>query len=249
MAKVRGSFSGVSGVATIAEVPEESTLEIEIDANTIDTKDANRDAHLRSNDFFGVEDHPDHQLPQHRHPARQGRERVAGRRRPHHQGHHPPGHRRPRVPRRRHRPLGQPAHRLLGRRPRGQPGGLGPDLERPPGDGRVPAVQVGPPGDRGRAGPQVTSTCGTSAGARGFPPGRRPIARDMLAEPDVDRAVVAAATRPIAAPLERCAEFLGADEATVRKAAAHVEPYVPTETGLRRRRRVSSFPGTRRRGS
>jgi hypothetical protein len=48
----------------------------------------------------------------------------------------------------------------------------------------------------------------------------------MLAEPDVDRAVVAAATRPIAAPLERCAEFLGVDVATVRKAAAHVEPYV-----------------------
>jgi polyisoprenoid-binding protein YceI len=58
MAKVRGSFSGVSGVATIAEVPEESTLEVEIDASTIDTKDPNRDAHLRSNDFFGVEDHP-----------------------------------------------------------------------------------------------------------------------------------------------------------------------------------------------
>ena len=58
MAKVRGSFSGVSGVATVAEVPEESTLEIEIDTTTIDTKDPNRDAHLRSNDFFSVEDHP-----------------------------------------------------------------------------------------------------------------------------------------------------------------------------------------------
>jgi polyisoprenoid-binding protein YceI len=58
MAKVRGSFPGVSGVATVAEVPEESTLEIEIDTTTIDTRDPNRDAHLRSNDFFGVEDHP-----------------------------------------------------------------------------------------------------------------------------------------------------------------------------------------------
>jgi hypothetical protein len=48
----------------------------------------------------------------------------------------------------------------------------------------------------------------------------------MLAEPDVDRAVVAEATRPIAAPLARCGEFLGVDVATVRKAAAHVEPYV-----------------------
>jgi polyisoprenoid-binding protein YceI len=58
MAKVRGRFPTASGAATIAEVPEESTLEIEIDANSIDTKDETRDAHMRSNDFFGVEDHP-----------------------------------------------------------------------------------------------------------------------------------------------------------------------------------------------
>lgn len=55
----------------------------------------------------------------------------------------------------------------------------------------------------------------------------------MLAEPDVDRAVVAAATRPIAALLERCAEFLGMDVSTVREAAAHVEPYVRVDgTGV-----------------
>ncbi len=58
MAKVRGKFSGVSGVATIAERPEDSTLEIEIDTTTVDTGDTTRDGHLRSNDFFGVEDHP-----------------------------------------------------------------------------------------------------------------------------------------------------------------------------------------------
>jgi hypothetical protein len=32
--------------------------------------------------------------------------------------------------------------------------------------------------------------------------------------------------RPIAAPLERCAQLLGADLATVRELAAKVEPYV-----------------------
>jgi hypothetical protein len=32
--------------------------------------------------------------------------------------------------------------------------------------------------------------------------------------------------RPIAAPLERCAELLGVDLATVRELAAKVEPYV-----------------------
>ena len=34
------------------------------------------------------------------------------------------------------------------------------------------------------------------------------------------------AGRPIAAPLERCAELLGVDLATVRELAAGVEPYV-----------------------
>ena len=58
MARVRGRFAGVSGEARIAEVPEASTLQVEIDASTVDTKDPNRDAHLRSSDFFGVEDHP-----------------------------------------------------------------------------------------------------------------------------------------------------------------------------------------------
>ena len=58
MAKVRGRFPAAQGVAQIAERPEDSTLEIEIDASSIDTKDETRDAHMRSNDFFGVEDHP-----------------------------------------------------------------------------------------------------------------------------------------------------------------------------------------------
>ena len=33
-------------------------------------------------------------------------------------------------------------------------------------------------------------------------------------------------TRPLAAPLKRCAELLGVDLATVSRAAANVEPYV-----------------------
>jgi hypothetical protein len=35
--------------------------------------------------------------------------------------------------------------------------------------------------------------------------------------------------RPIAAPLERCAELLGVDLATLRELAANVEPYVRTD--------------------
>jgi len=33
-------------------------------------------------------------------------------------------------------------------------------------------------------------------------------------------------TRPIAAPLERCAELLGVDLDAIREATAHVEPYL-----------------------
>ena len=35
--------------------------------------------------------------------------------------------------------------------------------------------------------------------------------------------------QPIAAPLERCAELLGVDLATIREAAANVEPYLRTD--------------------
>ena len=58
MSKVRGSFTGVQGVATVAEAPEASTLEVELDTTTVDTRDQTRDGHLRSNDFFGAEYHP-----------------------------------------------------------------------------------------------------------------------------------------------------------------------------------------------
>jgi polyisoprenoid-binding protein YceI len=58
MAKVRGRFPAASGAATIAQRPQDSTLEIELDAASIDTQDQTRDTHLRSGDFFGVQDHP-----------------------------------------------------------------------------------------------------------------------------------------------------------------------------------------------
>jgi hypothetical protein len=38
------------------------------------------------------------------------------------------------------------------------------------------------------------------------------------------------AGRPIAAPLERRAELLGVDPATVRELAANVEPYIRTDS-------------------
>ena len=57
--KVRGSFNEVSGTATIDGAnPSASTLEVTVQTDSIDTRDANRDGHLRSGDFFDVGNYP-----------------------------------------------------------------------------------------------------------------------------------------------------------------------------------------------
>jgi polyisoprenoid-binding protein YceI len=58
ISKVRGSFSDVSGSITIAEDPTDSTVEVEVGIESIHTRDGNRDAHLRSGDFFEAETYP-----------------------------------------------------------------------------------------------------------------------------------------------------------------------------------------------
>lgn len=56
---VKGRFSNVSGTATIDESnPSATTLEVTIPAGTVDTRQPDRDAHLRSPDFFDVEHYP-----------------------------------------------------------------------------------------------------------------------------------------------------------------------------------------------
>ncbi len=59
IAKVRGAFNEVSGSATIDGAnPSASSLEVTIQAASVDTRDANRDGHLRSGDFFDAETYP-----------------------------------------------------------------------------------------------------------------------------------------------------------------------------------------------
>ncbi len=56
--KVRGRFSDVRGRITIAEEPAQSHVEVEIGAASLSTGNDDRDAHLRSGDFFDVEHYP-----------------------------------------------------------------------------------------------------------------------------------------------------------------------------------------------
>src|SRR5580704_3292800 len=58
VSKVRGNFKNFEGTITVAGNPLESKAEATIDATSIVTGDENRDAHLRSADFFDIEKHP-----------------------------------------------------------------------------------------------------------------------------------------------------------------------------------------------
>lgn len=58
-AKARGMFSSFEGTINFDEENiANSSANVTIDANSIDTADENRDNHLRSSDFFGTEENP-----------------------------------------------------------------------------------------------------------------------------------------------------------------------------------------------
>jgi polyisoprenoid-binding protein YceI len=58
--KVRGSFNEFEGKGYFdAADPSRSHLEVTIKAASIDTRNADRDAHLRTNDFFDMETYPE----------------------------------------------------------------------------------------------------------------------------------------------------------------------------------------------
>jgi polyisoprenoid-binding protein YceI len=56
--KVRGRFTDATGTFTVAENPEESTLEAEVKTASIHTNQSMRDDHLRTNDFLDAENFP-----------------------------------------------------------------------------------------------------------------------------------------------------------------------------------------------
>ncbi|HVZ76346.1 MAG TPA: YceI family protein [Gemmatimonadaceae bacterium] len=59
IATVKGRFATVSGsVTTQGEDPKTAIVDVTIDAASIDTREDKRDAHLRSADFFNVEQFP-----------------------------------------------------------------------------------------------------------------------------------------------------------------------------------------------
>ena len=59
ISKVRGAFDKFTGTIEFDEEhPSASTVEIEIDASSINTKEEQRDGHLKSPDFLDVENYP-----------------------------------------------------------------------------------------------------------------------------------------------------------------------------------------------
>jgi len=57
--KVRGQFNAFAGSAVVdADDFARSTVELTIEVDSIDTRNEQRDGHLRSNDFLALDDHP-----------------------------------------------------------------------------------------------------------------------------------------------------------------------------------------------
>jgi polyisoprenoid-binding protein YceI len=57
--KVRGQFNEFSGSGHFdAENPSESSVQVTLQTASVDTRNADRDSHVRSDDFFDVEQYP-----------------------------------------------------------------------------------------------------------------------------------------------------------------------------------------------
>lgn len=54
LSKVRGAFRAFTGAIEVAERPEDSSVQVSIEAGSVDTREPARDEHLRSPDFLDV---------------------------------------------------------------------------------------------------------------------------------------------------------------------------------------------------
>ena len=177
ISKVRGRFADFEGAIAFDEAqPEHSAVEFTIQAASIDTNTPDRDAHLRSEDFFAVDKYPTITFvstaisPKGR-GASMSPATLTMR-----------GVTREVVipiayPRNGHGSVGQPEDRLRGRGD-AQPEGLRPELERRHRDRRVPGRRrgEGEPVDSGR-GSEVRGGNGrrqTGRSATGRPADRQP---------------------------------------------------------------------------
>lgn len=58
VSKVKGRFTAFSGTVTVPENPLESVVRASVDVTSVHTGDPQRDAHLRTADFFEAEQYP-----------------------------------------------------------------------------------------------------------------------------------------------------------------------------------------------
>lgn len=56
--KVRGTFADVEGTVEVAPDVTKSTVDVTVQMASVDTRSADRDTHLKSADFFDVENYP-----------------------------------------------------------------------------------------------------------------------------------------------------------------------------------------------
>ena len=58
VSKVRGQFKDFAAVVTLAQPFEQSSVEATVQMASVDTNSADRDTHVKSGDFFDVDNHP-----------------------------------------------------------------------------------------------------------------------------------------------------------------------------------------------
>jgi polyisoprenoid-binding protein YceI len=58
VSKVRGRFDTFTGTVVTGEDPLQSTVTASVELNSVNTGSADRDNHIRSDDFFGIAEHP-----------------------------------------------------------------------------------------------------------------------------------------------------------------------------------------------